>query len=209
MQVDGVGKGCCLPRLRHSSVYKAQMQSRQPELLGSKGRTTLRAEGQGAVPSAAELRGMGSEGCRDPQPGAGLAVDLVHCLVSLRLPTALLQDPRSGMGRYQEINYPREILAAAPVQVWHPTGNPGLKAPVEIPVVFQLQARHIEIRRKKRMLGRRCPVDRKRYTVWRGLRPCTAWQSHVQTQYQGQNQAREKRALTFLTGGLGTSLSVV
>ena len=51
----------------------ARMEGRQPEQLGSKGRTTLHIEKQGAVPSAAELRGMGREGCRDPQPGAGLA----------------------------------------------------------------------------------------------------------------------------------------
>lgn len=31
----------------------------------------LRAERQGAVPSAAELRGMGREGCWDPQPEPG------------------------------------------------------------------------------------------------------------------------------------------
>lgn len=49
----------------------AHMEGRQLEQSGSKGRMTLHTERWGAVPSAAELCGMGREGCWDPQPGAG------------------------------------------------------------------------------------------------------------------------------------------
>lgn len=67
MQGDGVVKS-----LRNSSVYMAQIEGRQLEQSGSKGRMALHTERWGAMPSAAELRGTGREGCWIPQPGAGM-----------------------------------------------------------------------------------------------------------------------------------------
>lgn len=79
MQGDGVGK-----RLRNSSVYMAQMGGRQLEQSGSKGRVTLHTERWGAMPNAAELHGMGREGCWIHSQ------ELACSLVSLHLPAALL-----------------------------------------------------------------------------------------------------------------------
>lgn len=79
MPSDGVGK-----RLRNSSVYMAQMEGRQLEQSGSKGRMTLCTERWDAMSSAAELHGMSREGCWIHSQ------ELAHSLVSLQLPASLL-----------------------------------------------------------------------------------------------------------------------
>lgn len=92
----------CLPRWRHSSVYKARMEGRQLERL----RKQREDKRWGAAPSAAELHGMGREGRWDPEPGGGLAAGLHTAGFHCSSPPCSCRILCSGMERSQEISYP-------------------------------------------------------------------------------------------------------
>lgn len=159
------------------------MEGRQPEQLGSKGRKTLHTERWGAVPSAAELRGMGREGCWDPQPGAGLAagshVAWSHCdslLCSCRIPV-----PARGNRRRSAIHEKSRL------QLQFRFGT-------QLGILWHFNCRQDRLSSEETDSWQEMSSG---YTVWRGLRPCITWQITWRPNMRAKTRPGRKELLPF------------